>query len=157
MRTAILGVHIAAGSLGLFIGAAAMTVPKRPPGRGRRSYHRILGLSYQVAVAALCLTAVLLTLYHHSIWWLAVIAVVTQAAALGGYYCRPSRRPGLVATHVGLMCGSYVSFVTAFLVVNSSGLVWWVLPTLVGTPLIARASAQAARRYAVRRPVRTPA
>jgi hypothetical protein len=48
---------------------------------------------------------------------------------------------------VGLMCGFYISFVTAFLVVNL-GLgspVAWVLPTLLGTPLIACTSVRVAR------------
>ncbi len=45
------------------------------------------------------------------------------------------------------MAGSYISFVTAFLVVNFDGLVWWILPTLVGAPLIGWAVARAARTY----------
>lgn len=152
MRTIVLAIHIAAGSVGLLVGAAAMAVPKRPAHRGVQRWHRLLGVTYQVAVAALCLSAVGLTLFHPAVWWLAVIAAGTEAAAIGGYLSRPTRRPEQVARHVGLMCGSYVSFVTAFLVVNLSALAWWFLPTLIGTPLIAWASARGARRYLPRHP-----
>ena len=44
------------------------------------------------------------------------------------------------------MCGSYISFVTALLVVNL-GLrspVAWIAPTLVGAPFIARGNARIA-------------
>ncbi len=34
------------------------------------------------------------------------------------------------------MCGSYLSFVTAALVVNWTSPLAWLLPTAVGTPLI---------------------
>ena len=47
--------------------------------------------------------------------------------------------------HVGLMAGSYVSLVTALLVVNWSNPLAWILPTVIGTPLIARATARADR------------
>jgi hypothetical protein len=46
------------------------------------------------------------------------------------------------------MCGSYISLLTALLVVNL-GLgdpVAWALPTIVGSPLIARAAYRAAIR-----------
>jgi len=43
------------------------------------------------------------------------------------------------------MCGSYVSFVTAFLVVNTAGIpAAWIAPTVIGTPLIALAARRAA-------------
>ncbi len=62
----------------------------------------------------------------------------------------PVVRPAKVSVHIGAMCGSYVSFVTAFLVVNIDGPIWWFLPTLVGSPLIAWASKRARSTYAVR-------
>jgi len=43
------------------------------------------------------------------------------------------------------MCGSYVSLVTALLVVSWDSPLAWILPTVIGSPLIARARARAAR------------
>jgi hypothetical protein len=45
------------------------------------------------------------------------------------------------------MCGSYISFLTAFLVVNlglGSPLAW-IAPTLIGTPMIAWATVRSLR------------
>jgi len=50
------------------------------------------------------------------------------------------------------MCGSYISLVTALLVVNFPGSpIAWVAPTAVGTPLITWTNIRLARR-AARRP-----
>jgi hypothetical protein len=47
------------------------------------------------------------------------------------------------------MCGSYISLVTALLVVNSPGSpIAWVAPTAVGTPLITWTNIRLARRAA---------
>lgn len=142
MREILLGVHIAAGSLGLLVGPFAMLAPKR---RGR---HPNLGRVYQGSTAALCLSAFGLVAYRPGLWWLGVIAAATWAAALGGWWVARRRPPGWVVWHLNLMCSSYISFVTAFLAVNL-GLgspVAWIAPTLVGTPLIARANARVSAR-----------
>lgn len=91
-------------------------------------------------------TAVGLVAYKPGVWPLAVIAVLTEAAALRGRQVRRRAQPGWVRLHVSLMCGSYISFVTAFLVVNFPGSPWpWVVPKAIGTPLIIRAAARADR------------
>ncbi len=77
------------------------------------------------------------------LWWLGLIAVATEAAAVGGWAMRRRHPPGWLAWHIRLMSASYVSFVTAALVVNWSSPLAWIVPTLVGTPLIARAAARA--------------
>ncbi|MGH3500968.1 MAG: hypothetical protein ACRDQA_08750 [Nocardioidaceae bacterium] len=151
MRELLLAVHIASGAAGLLLGPLSMWARKRP-GRGRRHWHRQLGLAYQVAVVGLCASALGLVAVNPSVWWLGVIGIATEAAAVTGWVTRPSRRPDLVAVHVGTMCGSYVSFATAFLVVNSGSLVWWILPTLVGSPLIAWTSRRAVAQYGAKRP-----
>lgn len=141
MHTFVIMVHVAAGSLGLLVGPAAMLVPKRP---GR---HPWLGRAYQGLTAALCLSAFGLVSYKPSLWWLGVIGAVTWAAALGGWWVRRRRFNGWLPWHIGLMCGSYISFSTAFLVVNlglGSPLAW-IAPTVVGTPLIARATVRSLR------------
>ena len=142
MRDTVLAVHIAAGTLGLVLGPAAMLAPKRP---GR---HPGLGRAYQASTALLCLSAFGLVAYRPGLWWLGVIAAATWAAALGGWWCARRRFRGWILWHLNLMCSSYISFVTAFLVVNLGlhSLIAWIAPTLVGTPLIARGNARVAAR-----------
>lgn len=138
----VITIHVLAGSLGLLVGPAAMLAPKRP---GR---HPHLGRAYQACTAALCLTALGLVAFRPTLWWLGVIAVATWAAALGGWWVRRRGCNGWVAWHIGLMCGSYISFVTAFLIVNL-GLgspVAWISPTLIGSPLIALATVRSLRQ-----------
>ncbi len=75
-----------------------------------------------------------------ALWWLGVIAGATLAAVLAGRELRRRQPPGWLPLHISMMCGSYVSLTTALLVVNLGlGSVFaWTLPTIVGTPLIAR-------------------
>lgn len=142
MRTFLLVVHISSGSLALLAGPVAMLLPKRP------GWHPRLGRAYQVLVALLCASAVGLAVLQPALWWLGIIAGVTWAAALAGWQVRRLRRPGWLPWHISLMCGSYVSLVTALLVVNLGlgDAFAWVLPTIAGTPLIARAAYRAAVR-----------
>jgi hypothetical protein len=144
MRDILLALHIAAGSLGLVLGSLAMLAPKRP---GR---HARLGLAYQASTAVLCLTAFVLVAYRPEFWWLGVIAAATWAAALCGWWMARHQPHGWVQWHLNLMCSSYISFVTALLVVNLGlkSLIAWTLPTLIGAPLIARANVRIASRNA---------
>jgi hypothetical protein len=143
IHSLLLAAHVAAGSAGLLLGPVAMAAPKR---RGR---HTRVGYAYQLAVAGLAVTAVgLASLAWGRLWWLAAIAVATEAAALGGLWTRRRHFAGWIPWHVSLMCGSYISLVTALLVVNWSSPLAWVVPTVVGTPLIARRASRA-RRFAV--------
>jgi hypothetical protein len=144
MRTGLLVVHILAGSLGLLVGPAAMLAPKRA------GWHPRLGIAYQALTCLLCLSAFGLVIEKPALWWLGVIAAATWSAALGGWWARRRRVGGWLLWHIGLMCGSYISFVTAFLVVNL-GLgspVAWVIPTLIGSPLIGRTILRVARAHA---------
>ena len=141
MRVALLSVHILAGTLGLLLGPVAMRLPKRP------GWHPRVGLAYQAATALLCLSAFGLVIERPGLWWLGVIAAATWAAALGGWWVRRRRIRGWLLWHINLMCGSYISFVTAFLVVNLGfgSIAAWVAPTIVGSPLIAWANVRHAR------------
>jgi hypothetical protein len=170
MRTLLLTVHISSGTLGLLAGPLAMLLPKR------RGWHPWIGRFYQLCVALICLTAVGLAVMQPALWWLGVIATATWAAALAGWQLgrrrppgwllgrrrppgwqlgrrRPPgwllgrrRPPGWLPWHISLMCGSYISLVTALLVVNLGvhAIIAWALPTVVGSPLIARAAYRAA-------------
>jgi hypothetical protein len=139
VRPFLLAVHIAAGGAGLLLGPLAMALPKRP------GWHPRVGRAYQVAVALLTTSAVGLVVLEPALWWLALIGAATEAAALAGWAVRRRARPGWRPLHLRLMCGSYVSLVTAFLVVNVSSPLVWVLPTIVATPLISLAAKRAAR------------
>lgn len=124
-------VHVLAGSAGLALGPVAMVAPKR------RGLHTRAGSAYQIAVVALTTSATgLAILDWRRLWWLALIAVATEAAALGGVWVQRRRRHGWMVRHLRLECGSYVSLVTALLVVNWRSPVAWVLPTVIATPLI---------------------
>jgi hypothetical protein len=136
----LLAIHVVFGTAGLILGPVAMTAPKR---RGR---HTIVGVGYQAATAGLCATAVGLAALDLSLWWLGLVALGTEATAAGGWLVQKRRRPGWLPWHVSLMCGSYVSFLTAFLVVNTKGNpTAWIAPTVIATPLIALAARRAGR------------
>jgi hypothetical protein len=144
MRTFFLVPHIAAGLVGLGAGALALLAPKR---RGR---HVRAGTVYQGATVVLSTSSVGLVALDPSLWWLGLIAVATQVAAGTGWLVARRRPAGWLVWHVNLLAGSYVSFVTAFLVVNIDSIAAWIVPTLVASPLIARASARAAQSPANR-------
>ena len=135
LRTLVLVVHISAGTSGLVVGPLAMRAPKR---RGR---HTRLGVAYQWITATLCASAIGLVVFRPGVWPLAVIAVLTEAAALRGWWYERHRPHDWLRRHIAFMCGSYVSFVTAFLVVQNQDQIWpWILPTVVATPFIRRAA-----------------
>jgi uncharacterized membrane protein len=138
MHTVFLAVHIAAGATGLLVGPLAMRAPKA---RGR---HTRLGTVYVVAVEGVAVSAVALAALHwQRLWWLALIGVATGAAAGAGLVVRPRQ------LHVSLMLGSYISLVTALLVVNFGTPAAWIVPTVVGSPLIAWTARRAAIRHSV--------
>jgi len=142
MWTALLIIHISSGGLALLAGPVAMLVPKR------HGWHTRLGTGYVALVGALSASAVGLAALRPALWWLGVIAGATLAAVLAGRELRRRRPPGWLPLHVSLMCGSYTSLTTALLVVNLGfgSVLAWALPTVVGSPLIARRAYLAAVR-----------
>lgn len=149
LHAVYLVLQVAGGAAGLLLAGPVLLAPKR---RGR---HTALGRVYLVALAAMTVTAVALAAADPArLAALAVIAVLTLAAALAGVWLVRSRPRlpgrGWLGWHLTLMCGSVISFVTAFAVVTTGGAWWsWALPSLVGSPLIARRTA----RLTSRRPV----
>ena len=112
--------------------------------------HPRLGVHYQRLTAGLSVTAGALVYFRPRVWPLAVVAAVTEAAAFGGWWMRVHQPHDWLRHHISLMCGSYVSFVTAFLVVQNQHALWpWILPTVVGTPCITWVSI----RHSVKRSV----
>lgn len=142
MWTTLLSIHVISGSLALLAGPVAMAVPKR------RGWHPRAGTWYVALTAVLCMSAIGLAVLRPAVWWLGIIAVATLAAALAGRQMRRQRPRYWLPWHISLMCGSYISLLTALLVVNL-GLgdpIAWILPTIVGSPLIARRAYLAAAR-----------
>jgi hypothetical protein len=143
MRTVLLVLHISAGAAGLLLGAAAIVQPKRP------GWHARTASVYIIAVMIVCATAIGLVLLQPGLWWLGLIAVATAGAALAGGVLAARRPPGWAGRSVRLLSMSYVSLVTALLVVSVPVPVTWAVPTLIGEPLIHRATRAARRREAM--------
>lgn len=135
-----LTLHIMSGTLCLIVGLLAAFSKKR---RGR---HTFFGEIYHGSYAVVFISAVATAVMH---WqqdaYLFFIALFSYGLALFGYLARKRRWHNWLAKHIGGMLGSYIGVVTAVLVVNVSNvpffsewppLLFWFLPTLVGTPII---------------------
>jgi hypothetical protein len=82
---------------------------------------------------------------------LLAIAVIAFSLGLYGYQARRRHRPGWPPHHAIGMGGSYIALLTGFYVDNGPhlplwdrlpSLSYWLLPSLVGVPLILRAMAR---------------
>jgi len=154
VHTALLVPHVVAGVLGLLLGPVVMALPKR------RDRHGLAGRVYVPVTVVMTTTALgLFALAPGRLWGLATIAAATLVTALAGASLARRRPPGWLPAHIRLMSASYLSFLTAFLLTQWSSPLAWVLPTVVGTPLIALAVHRLppAARTASRRPARTAA
>ena len=144
LRSVLLVSHVAAGAAGLLIGPAAMAAALEDR-RDTRSAR-----AYRVAVAVLTASAAGLVALNPTLWPFLLLAAGTEAAVL------MARTAGPLDRHVRLVCGSYVSLVTALLVVSWGSIAAWVLPTVVGTVLVERAAASTRRPRPARTPSRIP-
>lgn len=150
MAAALLVAHIALGAVGLVLGPIAMRAAKRP------GLHTRIGEAYHWVVLGVCLTAIAVALAGWArLWWFVPIALGSYAFALLGYAAAKLRWRGWLIAHVSGQGGSYIAMVTALLVVNwqlftgvsGRATLWpWVLPTLVGTPIIAWVNTRLRRR-----------
>lgn len=135
-----LTLHIASGSLCLLVGLLGICSKKQ------RGQHTIVGEVYHGSYVAVFLTAIITSLMH---WpedaFLFFVALFSYGLALFGYLARKKQPPNWVAKHISGMLGSYIGILTAVLVVNTPNLpvinewspvLFWILPTLVGTPVI---------------------
>jgi hypothetical protein len=139
-HTVALTLHIAAGVAGLILGPVAMFAAKR---RGR---HTRAGTAYHWVFLVLFLSAVALAVMNwDEVWWLAPVGAFSYTFALVGYLAARRRRGDWLRRHVIGQGGSYIAMTTALLVVNWNDLtgaqgfqsvVPWIVPTLVGSPLI---------------------
>jgi uncharacterized membrane protein len=152
---AVVGVHIPVGLVCVVVGAFAMLSKK---GRG---HHSTLGTIYFWSLLTLAISAALLSVmrwagnYH-----LFALGVSSFASARFGRSALRQRWPSWARLHITGMGLSYVFMLVAFYVDNGKQLplwkelphfTYWLLPLLVGVPLIVRAlvwhplAAQAAR------------
>ena len=145
LRSVLLAVHVGAGAAGLLVGPAAISAALHDR-RGTRAGH-----AYLAAVTVLVATAVgLVALDPGALWPFVLLAAATEAAVAG------ARFVDAWPTRVRLVCGSYVSLVTALTVVRWGTLLAWVLPTLIGTALVEWAASSTRRPRPARTPSRSP-
>ncbi len=123
----VLGIHIAAGVLGLVLGPVAAAARTRP-----------WLTAYQWVVLAVSATALgLVAMDVSGLWPFALLALGTAALVIAG------RRTHRRDVFIRLTGGSYISLVTALLVVSWSSVAAWLLPTLLGVPLVEWSAARA--------------
>jgi hypothetical protein len=149
---AFLAVHVVAALTAVVSGAWAALARRK--GRGR---HTLLGDVYFGAMCAVFATATAMAVMRwREDYHLFLIGAVAFGAALTGLVARRRHWPGDVA-HILGMGGSYVALLTAFYVDNGRQLpIWdrlptaayWLLPGLIGVPLIYRALRRARDRRA---------
>jgi hypothetical protein len=148
---AFLAVHVLAGLTAVVTGAIAALVRKGSP------RHIRAGRWYYGAITVVFATAtVLAALRWRQDYYLFIIGAVAFAAATVGYLHRRRHRPGDTGHIVG-MGVAYVAMLTAFYVDNGPHLpLWdrlpsvafWLLPSAIGAPIIARAVTRARRATA---------
>jgi hypothetical protein len=137
------------GIVAVLSGALAMLSKKR---RGR---HPTAGTVYFWCLASLAFTSTVLSAMRwREDYHLFILGALAFLAALVGRTARRRQTYGWVRWHIVGMGSSYVLMLTAFYVDNGRNLpLWnklppiyyWVLPVLIGVPLIFRAL----RRYAL--------
>ena len=149
---AFLAVHVLAGLAAVVTGAAAALARKGSPRhvRAGRWYYRAITVVFATAT-------ILAVMRWRQDYHLFLIGAVAFAAAFIGYQHRRRHHPG-DGGHIAGMGISYVAMLTAFYVDNGPhlplwdrlpALAFWVLPSAVGAPIIARALTRA-RRATVR-------
>ncbi|CAM3103158.1 DUF2306 domain-containing protein [Filibacter tadaridae] len=135
-----LTLHITFGTLCLIVGLIAAFSKKQ------RGWHTFLGELYHGSYVVVFISAVVTSVMH---WqesaYLFFIAFFSYGLALYGYQARKRRSHNWLPKHIGGMLGSYIGIVTAVLIVNVSDipilnefptLIFWFLPTAIGTPII---------------------
>jgi 1,4-dihydroxy-2-naphthoate octaprenyltransferase len=149
-----LAVHVIAGLVAVITGAAAALARKGSPRhiRAGRWYYRAITVVFLTATA-------LAAMRWRQDWYLFAIGAVAFTAATIGFQHRRRHRTGDTAHIAGMGIG-YIAMLTAFYVDNGPHLpLWdrlptiafWLLPSAVGAPLMARAVLRARRSARGRR------
>ena len=146
---AFLAAHVVAGVAAVVTGAIAALTRKGSPRhiKAGRWYYRMITVVFVTATT-------LAAMRWRQDYYLFVIGAVAYSAATIGYQHRRRHRPGDTG-HITGMGVAYVAMLTAFYVDNGPHLpLWdrlptltfWLLPSAIGAPIIARATIRA--RYA---------
>jgi hypothetical protein len=136
----IVAIHVLAGLVCTVAGIVAMLAPKRA---GR---HPSAGTVYYWSLVVVFLTMTALSILR----WpanthLFVLGILSFCAGVIGRTARRRLWPGWVPVHVTAMAVSYILLLTAFYVDNGphlplwrslSPLAHWLLPTIVGLPIL---------------------
>jgi hypothetical protein len=139
---AFLAIHVIAGLTAVITGAVAALVRKGSPRhiRAGRWFYRAITVVFVTATA-------LAVMRWRQDYYLFIIGAVAFTAATIGYEHRRRHRPGDTGHITGMGIG-YTAMLTAFYVDNGPHLpVWdhlptlafWLLPSAIAAPLIARA------------------
>ena len=152
---AFLAVHVLAGLTAVITGAAAALTRK-----GSLRHIRAGRWFYRAITVVFATATILAAMRWRQDYYLFLIGAVAFTAATIGYLHRRRHRPGDTG-HIAGMGTAYVAMLTAFYVDDGPHLpLWdhlplvafWLLPTAIGAPIIAR-SINRARRAA---PARAP-
>jgi uncharacterized protein (DUF983 family) len=146
---AFLVIHVIAGLTAVITGAVAALVRKGSPRhiRAGRWFYRAITVVFATATA-------LAIMRWRQDYYLFVIGAVAFTAATIGYQHRRRHRPGDTGHITGMGIG-YTAMLTAFYVDNGPHLplwdhlptlVFWLLPSVIAAPIIARAVSRARRR-----------
>jgi hypothetical protein len=145
---AFLAIHVIAGLTAVLTGAVAALARKGSPRhiRAGRWFYRAITVVFATAT-------ILAAMRWRQDYHLLVIGAVAFTAATLGYQHRRRHRPGDTGHIIGMGAG-YVAMLTAFYVDNGPhlplwdrlpALVFWLLPSAIGGPVIARALLRARR------------
>jgi hypothetical protein len=145
---AFLSVHVIAGLTAVSTGAAAALSRKGSPRhiRAGRWFYRAITVVFATAT-------ILAAMRWRQDYYLFIIGAVAFTAATIGYQHRRRRRPGDTG-HIAGMGLAYVAMLTAFYVDNGPHLpLWdrlpkfafWLVPSVIGAPIIIRAILRARR------------
>ena len=139
---AFLAVHVLAGLTATITGAIAALARK-----GSTRHIRAGRWFYRAITVVFATAAALAAMRWRQDYYLLIIGAVAFTAATLGYLHRRLRRPGDTG-HIAGMGTGYVAMLTAFYVDNGPHLpLWdhlphlafWLLPSVIGAPIIARA------------------
>ncbi len=145
---AFLSIHVAAGLTAVLTGAAAALTRK-----GSRRHIRAGRWFYRAITVVFITATILAAMRWRQDFYLFILGAVAFTAATAGYQHRRRHRPGDTG-HIAGMGTAYVVMLTAFYVDNGPRLplwdrlptlMFWLLPSAIGAPVIARAIARAGR------------
>ena len=155
---AFLAIHVIAGLTAVLTGAVAALARK-----GSARHIRAGRWFYRAITVVFATATILAAMRWRQDYHLFIIGAVAFTAATIGYQHRRRHRPGDTG-HITGMGVAYVAMLTAFYVDNGPhlplwdrlpALAFWLLPSAIGAPIIARAVIRA--RHATKQTRKTPA